>query len=207
MSNEELYQEKLNTPADCNEHLPTLRELAKASRKVMEIGTWTGCSATGLLMGLLESEEEQKTLFVVDINEDYLQGTKQQLSRFELPENVKIEYLKGDSLRIDIDTVDTLFIDSWHCYDQLHTELTRHAKDVRKFIALHDTVTFGFNGEDGKSPGLQDAIDDFLVENEDWKVQAVYENNNGLTVLERVSGGPQAYFLKSSAGLTGMVRV
>jgi len=202
--NEELYQQRVSTAADCNEHLPTLRKLAAECRKVMEIGTWTGCSATGLLMGLIDSPEEGKSLTVLDINEDYLKGTADWLSKFQVPADVHVNYLLGDSLRADIDTVDLLFIDSWHCYDQLHSELTKHAKDVRKYIAMHDTVTFGFNGEDGKSPGLLDAIDDFLAESDgEWVTEAVYENNNGLTVLKRVEGGPKAYFLKSSAGLTG----
>jgi hypothetical protein len=58
---------------------------------------------------------------------------------------------------------------------------------VDKWIALHDTVTFGAKGEDGKEPGLRQAVADFLSGHSEWSEFRHYENNNGLTVLERVS--------------------
>lgn len=200
LANEEKYQQRIATPADINEHLPTLRRLASGCRKATEIGTWTGCSATGLLMGLLDSPEEGRTLQVIDINESYLNGTYEWLSQFETNGDPRVQFLLGDSRKIEIDTTDILLIDSWHIYDQLHTELELHAKDVRKYIVMHDTVTFGIVGEDGKSPGLMDAVDDFLAEyGDEWEIAEQHDNNNGLTVLRRTSGGPKGYFLKVAA--------
>jgi hypothetical protein len=33
--------------------------------------------------------------------------------------------------------------------------------------------------------GLQKAVDEFLLNNPDWKIKIVYNNNNGLTVLHK----------------------
>jgi hypothetical protein len=35
--------------------------------------------------------------------------------------------------------------------------------------------------------GLQPAIDEFLQDNPYWKVKEVFENNNGLTILEKIN--------------------
>ena len=34
--------------------------------------------------------------------------------------------------------------------------------------------------------GLKNAINEFLFVNRDWRQKEVFENNNGLTVLERI---------------------
>ena len=34
--------------------------------------------------------------------------------------------------------------------------------------------------------GLQPAIDEFVLDNPHWKVKEVFENNNGLTILEKI---------------------
>jgi|KBSSwiStaDraftv2_1062776.scaffolds.fasta_scaffold174202_2 hypothetical protein len=36
-----------------------------------------------------------------------------------------------------------LFIDTWHVCEQLETELSRHSVRVRRYLVMHDTVTFG----------------------------------------------------------------
>jgi hypothetical protein len=66
--------------------------------------------------------------------------------------------------------------------------LNRHANKVRKYIAFHDTYTFGLRGEDGKDKkGLLSAIIEFLIENKNWRFKIYKTNNNGFTVLERVN--------------------
>lgn len=49
-------------------------------------------------------------------------------------------------------------------------------------MVLHDTVTFGENGEDG-GPGLLPGLRRFLREHSNWSVMQHFDNNNGLTVL------------------------
>jgi hypothetical protein len=48
----------------------------------------------------------------------------------------------GNTLEVDIDETDMLFIDTLHNGDQLEKELERSASKVKKFIAFHDTTTF-----------------------------------------------------------------
>ena len=93
-----------------------------------------------------------------------------------------------------IDETDLLFIDTLHTYKQLSTELKMHGNKARKYIIMHDTVTFGRidqqltprKGPAPKKQGLTLAITEFLQANKHWRVAAFYENDNGLTVLERV---------------------
>lgn len=187
MTNEELFQEAYRVHSDTNEHLPKLRELASACGHVTEFGNWTGTSACGLLMGLLESSQPAPRTFVtIDINKDYLDACLKRLSGFERdPKVVTVVGRLGSTLELDIDPTDFLFIDSWHTYTQLSAELDRHASKVRKYLGFHDTVSFGFYGEDGACPGLDAAIDEFLAKHPEWSKVYHVEFNNGLTVLER----------------------
>lgn len=109
---------------------------------------------------------------------------------------------QADTLKIEIEETDLLFIDTLHRYDQLFKELNLHAKNIKKYIVLHDTANFAFNDEDlydhasdivksgkiSEKRGLISAINDFIETNEgkNWFVFDVYNNNNGLTVLKRV---------------------
>lgn len=79
------------------------------------------------------------------------------------------------------------FIDTLHTYDQLKQELRLHGNKAKKFIAFHDTHTFGINGEDQKDKkGLLPAIIEFMIDNPHWNFKIHKTNNNGMTVLERV---------------------
>ena len=78
-----------------------------------------------------------------------------------------------------------MFIDTWHCYDQLKRELALHSSKVSKYIAFHDVETYGIEGEgfpsmDANHPqrnnlndekGIRPAIDEFLLANNDWRVE------------------------------------
>ena len=79
-------------------------------------------------------------------------------------------------------------------YYRLKKELEMHASKVKKFIAFHDTVSFGERDEDDytgvikekyEKCGLNAAINEFLEINPQWEVAEVFTNNNGLTVLKR----------------------
>jgi len=97
---------------------------------------------------------------------------------------VEFTPLVGDPLEVGIPECDLLFIDTKHTADHLWAELTRHAGQVRKRIAFHDTEIFGETGEDG-SPGLLPAIRRFLRENPEWTTIRHDRNNHGLTVISR----------------------
>ena len=75
--------------------------------------------------------------------------------------------------------------------DQLYAELTKHAPKVKKYIAFHDTQTYGTRSEEfmGRvgSNGLLPAIIHYMIDNPDvWRFKTHRTNNNGLTVIERI---------------------
>jgi hypothetical protein len=91
-----------------------------------------------------------------------------------------------NTLEAIIEPTDFLFIDSFHAYSQLRQELERHAGKVSSYLAMHDTEVFGKVGQDGTTPGLQQAINDFCDAHPDeWFEVDCFTNNNGLTVLSR----------------------
>lgn len=189
---EQIYSRDWQNPSDINEHLPTLRELASYCSDITEMGCWRGLSSFSLACGLMDAHHRDGSegrLTVYDFNRAYLEDVEKKLEAFKEftePGIIDIRCRVGDTREIEIDETDLLFIDSWHTYTQLNIELQRHGNKARKYLAFHDVVSFGFVGEDGESPGLQQAIDDFMEENPHWVEYARYENNNGLLILERV---------------------
>jgi len=95
---------------------------------------------------------------------------------------------EADVLHVEIEATDLLFIDTFHVYEQLQEELRLHAGKVHKYIVLHDTTTFGLYGEAPGHAGLWPVVEEFLKEGA-FRLKERYENNHGLTVLERASEG------------------
>ena len=87
---------------------------------------------------------------------------------------------------MELEETDLLFIDTWHVYEQLKTELALHAGRARKWIILHDTQTFGITGETAGHRGLLPALEEFLDGNPVWRRVEHFTNCNGLTILERL---------------------
>jgi hypothetical protein len=94
-------------------------------------------------------------------------------------------FVRANVLAVEIEPTDLLFIDTRHDYEQLRRELEQHASKVHRYIALHDTTTFGEDGETPGTRGLWPAVEEFLAAG-DFRLARRDTNNNGLTVLERV---------------------
>jgi hypothetical protein len=99
------------------------------------------------------------------------------------------EFRVANTLNLEIEETDLLFIDTLHNYNQLKGELTLHGNKSRKYIIFHDTTSFEWIGEsyENKSDeiGLWPAIEEFLEENQNWELHERFTNNNGLTILKR----------------------
>ena len=171
----ERYQAACLEPSDINEHLPTLYELARECPHVTELGTRTGVSTLALLCA------QPKKLVCYD-----LVRLPQVDQLAALAGQTEFVFRKEDVLKADIEETDLLFIDSWHVCDQLKEELRRHAAKARKYIVLHDTTTFGEQGESEGHEGLWPAVEEFLAKGA-FRLRQRFANNNGLTVLERVA--------------------
>lgn len=170
------YRNARTQPSDINQNVHILNDLAKECRHVTEMGVRSGVSTRALLNSDVE-------LVSYDIT---LNKTVSDLFSVALAAGKKVKYIKADVLTIEIAETDMLFIDTLHIYDQLKQELNLHASKVKKYIAFHDTHTFGLRGEIGvDNKGLLSAIIEFLIDNPEWRFKIYKTNNNGFTVLER----------------------
>lgn len=175
MTIEEIYERNCKKHCDINKHLPTLKEYASGVDHVTEFGVRRGISTSAFLAG------KPKVLVSYDIDNKKFKNHKTFKSLAK--KKTKFKFIVADVLKIAIDETDILFIDTLHTYNQLSKELKLHAKKVRKYMIFHDTETFGYKGEDGKSPGLRQAIEEFLKENKNWHTEKVFKYNNGLYIL------------------------
>lgn len=161
------YQELCATPSDINEHLPILRYYADKCDHATEMGVRACVS----LFAFLSSSA--KKVVAIDIFDVWV------------PECEKLQFICADDLQIEIEPTDMLHVDTEHNYNQCIQELNLHAKNVRKFIAFHDTGDiFGRNGDDG-GKGLLYAIEEFLEKNPEWHQVYQVNNNNGMTIIAR----------------------
>jgi hypothetical protein len=191
MTLDEKYQHLVDTTSDINEHLPTLKKYAEECTHVTEMGVRWIVSTYAFLAARPE------TMFSIDIQHPSNWGANiKDVEDYAEEINCKYKFWQANNLEIEIEETDLLFIDTWHSYKQLKSELELHASKVRKYIILHDTVLFGtqdelnsydafgwFNGFEQK--GLMPALDEFLEGNKEWTTHEVFTNNNGLIILKR----------------------
>lgn len=184
MTIEQKYQEKCATPSDINQHLPTLRKYAEQCQTVTEMGVRTIVST----WAFLAAKPAGGVLSIDYIHPVKHGGNLDEVLELACREGVPFNFIETDTRQIEIPPTDLLFIDTWHVYEQLKIELDRHAPKARKFIILHDTETFGERGETEGHRGLRPALEEFLFtqEGKNWSVREVFNNCNGLTVLERI---------------------
>ncbi len=181
-----LYDACVSLPSDINEHLPTLREYASRCEHVTEIGMRGARGSTVAFLAAQPKEFISWDLNPLAIVSQAVADLLPHVGRTQFQPRV------GDSLKIHLEETDMLFIDSLHTARQLRDELLRHGMDnsrvskVRKYLAFHDTQTFGVKGEDGSTPGLRAAIKWFQKEQAFplWRLVVDAENNNGLVVLQ-----------------------
>jgi hypothetical protein len=178
------YSIACSIDSDINQHLPYLLDLAQQCSHITEFGVRQGYSTRTFLYA-------DKILRSYDLEID---DELNKLFNFAKQNNKNVEYIKANVLNIHIEQTDMLFIDTWHQYDQLKKELNKHARNVNSYIVLHDTFTFGIKGENFSGTehlenpvGLLPALIEFMIENPEWKFKYHTINNNGLTVIQRIS--------------------
>jgi len=176
------YNTRCKSQSDINEHLPTLKRYAAECEHITELGCRGVVSTWAFLAG------NPKRMVSIDIEDCKVDAA----SNACLQAGINFEFIKADDTKIEIEPTDLLFIDTLHTYEQLSKELALHGNKAKKYIILHDTEIFGHKdyygnkkyGTDGVV-GLQPAIDEFLQKNQSWKIEEVFKNNNGLTVLKK----------------------
>lgn len=184
----------INTPSDINEHLQAIKDIASECDYIIELGVRVPISTFALLAG------RPKSLLSVDIlHPSYFNGVAELELAYKLAqeENIDFSFILHDSVTLEYKQCDLLFIDTWHCYKQLISELISHQEKVSKYIILHDTTTYAYEDEAdwAKGPvpnyigelkqGLWPAVEDFLESYDQWSLFKRYTHNNGLTILKR----------------------
>lgn len=156
------------------EHLPILRDYAQKVNHITEFGFGGGWSGSAFMMA------RPKRYISYDINVD------RKMANLFGSVGLNFTVIQADTSKIEIEPTELLFIDSLHTYTHLKKELELHADKVRKWIIMHDTQTYGRTGQDKQSPGLMDAIEEFIDSNPNWVIKEIRTNCHGLTILERV---------------------
>ena len=154
------------------EHLEILRAFAKSCNHITEMGV-DGVNSTWAFL-----VTKPKRLVSIDMRNTKAPEILELAAKLAEENGIEFEFIESNTLEIEIEKTDMLFIDTDHSYKQLSTELKLHAPKVRKYIAMHDTSAF---------IGLLSAIQDFMDEsNNEWQI--IYETYKscGLTIIERV---------------------
>lgn len=180
------YNQEKRTKSDINEHLHDLYDLACKCAHVTEMGSRFGASTKAFLNAPVSLRA-----YDLEIHEPLM-------NLFKIARKVgkDVEYIKGNTLELLIEPTCMIFIDTWHSQDQLRQELKLHGNAARKYLAFHDTHTYGVRDEQKDwaanpnrkampNQGLLPAIIEFVIANPHWHFMKHKSNNNGLTVLER----------------------
>lgn len=176
---ENLYQRAANTPSDINEHVPRLRALAQECDVIVEFGTRHAVSTVALMAG------RPRSLVTVDLH-GCAHCTENALNGAAKSVGIEFQSITANTLELPpIEHADMLFIDTYHTAKQVRGELDRHADQVTKIIAFHDTeAPWGQVGEDG-GPGVMIGVEDWLAVHPEWSIAERHANNHGLVVLRR----------------------
>lgn len=183
MNLQQEYEIACSTESDINQHLAILYEAAQECDHITEMGVRTGASTRAFLYA------DPEKYIAYDLEIDPMVN-----ELFEYCKSIKkdYQYIQADVLKIEIEETDLLFIDTYHCYEQLTQELKLHSSKVKKYIIFHDTHTYGRRGENldfqsfSGTKGIMYAIEEFLEGNSNWKIVHDVDYNNGLVIIERI---------------------
>jgi beta-1,4-mannosyl-glycoprotein beta-1,4-N-acetylglucosaminyltransferase len=171
-----LFERALGTAGDIREHLDFLYRLASTVEHITELGTRRGASASAFLLA------RPRRLVCYDLDRS---EAVSELEAAAEKENVRFEFRQEDVLGVEIEPTDLLFIDTWHVEGQMRAELERHANRSRRYLVLHDTETFGQQGETPGHGGIWGPVAEFARANPHWRLLQHFPHNNGLTVFAR----------------------
>jgi len=191
------YQSKCRSYSDIFEHLPTLYEYTKKCNSVVECGVRDIVSSYAFGLGLIGNPNNLYTLV-----DPYKSGQIDGFLKLCENEGVNAKFIQESDIKCPPVETDLLFIDTWHVYGHLKRELAHWHSSVKKYIIMHDTTVDEWQGEtircglnarqqsiDSGIPveeitkGLWPAIEEFLQEHPEWRLEKRFVNNNGLTIL------------------------
>ena len=175
------YEDACRRQTDINFHLPKLYELAMHCHHVTEFGVRDGESSRAFLYAATRKIGPILRSYDIDVS-----PIAKWLFEDAKTEGADVRYYKGNTLEVDIEPTEMLFIDTLHTYEQLKAELDRHAGKVAKYLVFHDTKNMGLGAWDTEPRGLLNAIIDFMIVRPEWIPYYNTINNNGLLVLKKI---------------------
>ena len=155
-----------------------------------------------------------KTLISMDLDHPALHhefnGGQNLIEAFECAKECDVDFTFkiANSLEVEIEPTDLLFIDTQHSYLHLKYELHLHHNKVNKYIIMHDTVAHKYIDQDAgvssfsyekdyrpieldqddyEKEGLGLAIEEFLQKHNNWVLEREIITGQGITVLKRIN--------------------
>jgi hypothetical protein len=194
------YFNKSCNPSDIYQHLVVLREYAGKCNSVVECGVREVVSSYALAVGLKSNPNNSYTMI-----DPYRSGQIDGFLELCKNEGVNAKFIQQSDIECPLVETDLLFIDTWHVYGHMKRELAYWHLSVKKYIIMHDTTVDEWHGETLRmgmnarqqslesgipieeiTKGIWPAIEEFLQDHPEWKLEKRFTNNNGLTILERV---------------------
>jgi hypothetical protein len=158
--------------SDINEHISVMHKYANECHHITEFGVRDGVSTWAWLAS------RAKVIRCFDIKN----VTDNLKSHYESAKATRKDFtftcVNTIADKLEIEETDLLFIDTEHTYEQCAKELKMHGHKVKKYLMFHDTTL---------CLELNKAIEEFLNNNTNWKIKEIFNNNNGLTILERIA--------------------
>ncbi len=167
------------------EYLETLKSFASTVGHATEIYNGSGISTWAMIAGNL------KRLVSIDTAPTHqsLLGMPHQQSlvkRICKSTGIDFSYFQADSSEFTLEKTDLLYIDVSPTYSDKVQVLHRYGNYSNKWIILHYPMThskYYLNTQGILEGGIQDAIDEFLFNNQQWLIKEI--DQSGLTILER----------------------
>lgn len=188
---EQKVNQLYNTPSDINQHFPAIIKYGQECNHITEMGSRGLISIWGWLAA------NPKKLISYDIQDpSKWGGSLVDLKDTANAYGTEFEFNLANVLEVEIEETDLLFIDTWHAYKQLKSELKLHASKVRKYICFHDTTSYENRDETsyekwgdewkGEGIGIWRAIEEFLHSHPEWVLKERFTHNNGFTIIEKI---------------------
>jgi len=199
------YETVCNKQNDLTPYAQVLHYMANNVSSVVEMGIGPlvyGLNSTwALLYGLHQAPGNHNKKYVAyDYQDNPVNNHIYTAKDIAKDLNIDFDFIIGDTGEVVIESSDLLFIDTDHTYQHLMKELTLHSPKINKYILIHDTSGKYGHWEDWpydherrgdlrdkpEKYGLWPCCVDFLKDNKEWKLLTRYEQNNGLTILEKL---------------------
>ena len=118
-------------------------------------------------------EEETSLVIIKDILHD------------AIPKHTTFRLFKDSSIKTYIEPTEFLIFSLPISFTSATQLLTKHAPQVKKYIAFPGINHYAKRGSDGRTPGAVDGILQYLAEHPEWSIKKRIKKQDGLILLEK----------------------